>query len=203
MSLFAGNRAKGESQNGGNKKVKLCKFFVKQTFLTPWHPHLFCFLETPVLRFALLPYYHDLGQSMWVLLKFVSSVFLPNMSLYWLLGLYHVGLRFNLLNLIFFLLCLCLSPIFVFFNLLGCVWLLWLDFFNALLQHFNWILESLKYLFQLILLLIGFFYVFLLCYYFFCVLFQNFSLVSRFSVCIAGHILELLTCIDVIQGIMC
>ena len=65
-------------------------------------------------------------------------------------------------------------------------------------------LESLKYLFQLILLLIGFFYIFLLFYYyFFCVLFQNFSLVSRFIVCIAGHVLELLICIDVIQGILC
>ena len=67
-------RKKGESQNGCFKKTKHVKFSGKRTFLTPWYAHVrvrirgkkcsffwkfdvFCFLETPVLRFALLPYY--------------------------------------------------------------------------------------------------------------------------------------------------
>ena len=33
-------RQKGEFQNGGNKKKKLCKFSEKLTFLTPWHAHV-------------------------------------------------------------------------------------------------------------------------------------------------------------------
>ena len=66
-------RKKGKSQNGCFKKTKHVKFSEKRLFLTPWYPHvcvsggkkcsffgkfgLLCFLKTPVLRFALLPYY--------------------------------------------------------------------------------------------------------------------------------------------------
>ena len=63
-------RQKGESQNGCLKKTKYAKFSEKRTFLTPCtlltrpiYRHFFgqfgvpCFLQTPVLRFALLPYY--------------------------------------------------------------------------------------------------------------------------------------------------
>ena len=64
-------RQKSESQNGCFKKTKHAKFFEKGTFLTPWYPHVLegkkcsffgkfgvlCFLETPVLRFSVLPYY--------------------------------------------------------------------------------------------------------------------------------------------------
>ena len=60
-------RQKGESQNGCFKKAKHAKIFEKQTFLTSvsrgkkclffGNFGVLCFLETPVLRFALLPYY--------------------------------------------------------------------------------------------------------------------------------------------------
>ena len=67
-------RQKDESQNGCFKKTKHVKFPEKQTFLTSWYTHVhdrvsrgkcsffgkfgvLCFLETPVLRFALLRYY--------------------------------------------------------------------------------------------------------------------------------------------------
>ena len=66
-------RQKGESQNGCLKKTKHAKVSEKRTFLTPWYAHVcvsggkkcsffekfgvLCFLETPVFRFALLPYY--------------------------------------------------------------------------------------------------------------------------------------------------
>ena len=53
-------RQKGESQNGCFKKTKHVKFSEKRTFLTPWLAHVrgvLCFLGTPVLRLALLPYY--------------------------------------------------------------------------------------------------------------------------------------------------
>ena len=67
-------RQKGESQNGCFKKTHHAKFFEKLTVL-PSDTHTYvcisggkkclffgkfgvlCFLETPVLRFALLPYY--------------------------------------------------------------------------------------------------------------------------------------------------
>ena len=73
MSVIRPIRPKGESQNGCFKKTKHTK---KRTFLTPWYAHepnlcasrvkkcsffrkfgMLCCLETPVLRFALLPYY--------------------------------------------------------------------------------------------------------------------------------------------------
>ena len=54
-------------QNGCFKKTKHARFSEKQTFLTPWYAHIrcsffgkfgvLCFVETLVLRFALLPYY--------------------------------------------------------------------------------------------------------------------------------------------------
>ena len=67
-------RQKGESQNGFFKKTKHAKFSEKLIFLTPWYSHVRlrirgkkcsfygkfgvpCFLETPVLRFAILTYY--------------------------------------------------------------------------------------------------------------------------------------------------
>ena len=63
-----------ESQNGCFKKKTHVKFSKKRTFLTLWYAHVrvrirgsemfdfgkfgaLCFLETPILRFALLPYY--------------------------------------------------------------------------------------------------------------------------------------------------
>ena len=71
---IVGNKAKGESQNGCFKKAKYAKFSEKRTFLTPDMHTDVCvsgdkkcsffgklgvlsFLETLVLRFALLPYY--------------------------------------------------------------------------------------------------------------------------------------------------
>ena len=133
--------------------------------------------------FPLLP---GPGSIHMITFKIRALGFLPNMSLYWLLGFYDVGLRFNLLDLNFFLLFLYLSLIFVFFSI--CL---------VLCDCCDLICSMHCYL------LIGFFYIFLLFYYyFFCVLFQNFSLVSRFIVCI-GHVLELLICIDVIQGNLC
>ena len=71
-------REKGESQNGCFKKTKHAKFSAKTNTFTPWYAHVcayqgiknvcfcgkfgvFCFLETPVLRFALLPYYRRIG----------------------------------------------------------------------------------------------------------------------------------------------
>ena len=64
-------RQKGESQNGRFKKAKHAKISEKQTFLTSLHVcvsggkkcllfgnfGMLRFLETPVLRFELLPYY--------------------------------------------------------------------------------------------------------------------------------------------------
>ena len=67
-------RRKGESQNGCFKKTKHTKFFEKRTFLPSDTPPyvcvsggkkcsffenfgVLCFLETPVLRFGLLPFY--------------------------------------------------------------------------------------------------------------------------------------------------
>ena len=62
-------RQKDKSQNGCFKKTKHVKFSEKRTFLTPCAYQgvrnvrffgkfsVLCFLETPVLRFALLPYY--------------------------------------------------------------------------------------------------------------------------------------------------
>ena len=67
-------RQKGESQNGCFKSTEHAKSSEKRTFLHPWYAHVrelirgkkcsffekfgvLCFLETPVLRFALLPYY--------------------------------------------------------------------------------------------------------------------------------------------------
>ena len=60
----------GESQNGCNKKTKHTKFSEKRQYLTHTHAcvsgvkkcsifkfGMLCFLVTPVLRFALLPYY--------------------------------------------------------------------------------------------------------------------------------------------------
>ena len=55
-------RQMGESQNVCFKKAKHNKLSEKRTFLTPWYVVLF-FLETPVLRFALLPYYRRIEQS--------------------------------------------------------------------------------------------------------------------------------------------
>ena len=66
-------RQKGKSQNGCFKKTKHVKFSEKQIFLTPWYTRVsggkknlffgkfdvLCFLETPVLRFTLLPYYRQ------------------------------------------------------------------------------------------------------------------------------------------------
>ena len=60
MNISSVTRQKGESQNGCFKKAKHAKISEKQTFLTSWYAHVrfgvLCFLETPVLRFTLLPY---------------------------------------------------------------------------------------------------------------------------------------------------
>ena len=54
-------RQKGESQDGCFKKTKHVRFSEKRTFLKKcsffWKFDVLCFLETPVLRFALWPYY--------------------------------------------------------------------------------------------------------------------------------------------------
>ena len=63
-------RQKGESQNGCFKKAKhakisekmfvlfVCLFFEKCLFFGNFD--ILCFLETPVLRFALFPYYRQI-----------------------------------------------------------------------------------------------------------------------------------------------
>ena len=56
-------RQKGESHNGCFKKTKHVKFTEKRTFFTLWYAHVWNLwkdLETPVLRFVFLPYYHFL-----------------------------------------------------------------------------------------------------------------------------------------------
>ena len=74
---FVGNKEKGRISKRVFKKTKQMKFSEKQTFLTPWYAHarnteskkwsffgkfgVLCFLETPVLRFPLLPYCRQLG----------------------------------------------------------------------------------------------------------------------------------------------
>ena len=67
-------RQKSESHNGCFKKTKHAEILEKLTFLNPWYAHVcvpirgkkysflgkfgvLCFLETPVLRFSILPYY--------------------------------------------------------------------------------------------------------------------------------------------------
>ena len=76
-------RQKGESQNGCFTKTKHAKFPEKQTFLTPRYMcvsegkkcsffekfEVLCFRETPVLRFALLPYYRRLSLMIIILLS--------------------------------------------------------------------------------------------------------------------------------------
>ena len=74
VNLSSGIRQKGESQNGCFKKAKHAKISEKQTFLTPvcvsggkkclffGNFGVLCFLETPVLRFAPLPYYRRYKQ---------------------------------------------------------------------------------------------------------------------------------------------
>ena len=55
-------RQNGESQNGRYKKTKHTKFYEERTFFTLRYAHghgLLCFLATPVLRFAVLPYYRQ------------------------------------------------------------------------------------------------------------------------------------------------
>ena len=56
-------RQKGESQNGCFKKNKARQIFRKTNISYPlirthtWESGVLCFLVTPILRFALLPYY--------------------------------------------------------------------------------------------------------------------------------------------------
>ena len=92
-------RQKGESQNGCFKKKKHVKFSEKQTFLTPWYTHVcvlggkkcsffgkfdvLCFLETPVSRFALLPYYR------WIGLIWVKIDILLQLCVYEILVTFH------------------------------------------------------------------------------------------------------------------
>ena len=81
-------RQKGESQNGCFKKTKHAKCLEKRTSLTPWYAHVrvrsggkkssffgkfgvLYFLETPVLRVAILPYYRrfiNLSLNQWSLI---------------------------------------------------------------------------------------------------------------------------------------
>ena len=87
-------RQKGESQNKCFKKIKHAKFSEKLTFLIPryahvqepirrWEMFLFskicvlCFLETPILRFALLPYYRRYKESLYI---FSKNIFLQAIS---------------------------------------------------------------------------------------------------------------------------
>ena len=76
LGFFVGIKAKGRiSKNERFKKKNHAKFSVKRTFLIPWYAHVsgskkcsfygkfgvLCFLETPVFRFAFLPYYRRLN----------------------------------------------------------------------------------------------------------------------------------------------
>ena len=55
--ISLGIRQKGESQNGCFKKAKHAKISEKQTCLFFGNFGVLYFLETPVLRFSLSPYY--------------------------------------------------------------------------------------------------------------------------------------------------
>ena len=84
-------RQKTESQNGCFKKTKHAKFSERRRFLPPdKHTYLcvsgsknrsffgkfgmFCFLEKPVLRFALLPYYRHFAVVNWRKRKWLINV---------------------------------------------------------------------------------------------------------------------------------
>ena len=80
---FVRNKAKGESQNGVSRKQSTPDFPKNEYFLPPG-THMYvcvsgskkcsffgkfgvlCFLETPVLRFALLPYYRQVVKVCWL-----------------------------------------------------------------------------------------------------------------------------------------
>ena len=57
--ISSGTRQKGESQNGCFKNAKHAKISEKQTCLFFRNFGMLWFLETPVLKFALLPYYRQ------------------------------------------------------------------------------------------------------------------------------------------------
>ena len=83
---LVGNKAKGRISKGYFKKTKRVKFSEKLIFLTPWYVLLIrtrmctyqvvtsfsqkfgmlCFLETPVLRFALMLYYRRYITNIWI-----------------------------------------------------------------------------------------------------------------------------------------
>ena len=85
---FVGNKAKGQSQNGGNKKARHAKFSEKRTFLTYemfvswkiWRALLSCYLRFMICLItdeALLPYYrryHMKIKKLWV--YFIIKIFL-------------------------------------------------------------------------------------------------------------------------------
>ena len=84
-------RQKGEPQNGCFKKTKHTKFSEKRTFLTPWYRKIWraLFLETPVLRFALLPYYRRISSFILIMIWFTTFwavkylIFFPSCKQLW------------------------------------------------------------------------------------------------------------------------
>ena len=108
-------RQKGKSQNRCFKKLKHAKFSEKRTFLIPWYAHVgthtyvcvsrgkkclffrnicvLCFLETPVLRFALLAYYRriwgyimarfQISATFWIVWEIKGRRLLSCRCLFW------------------------------------------------------------------------------------------------------------------------
>ena len=78
---IVGNKGKRANlKTGVWRKQSMSNFSKKQIFLTSWYAQVLCFLETPVLIFALLPYYRRniifeaLNSGMKIFLRDVSGV---------------------------------------------------------------------------------------------------------------------------------
>ena len=74
-------RQKGESQNGGYKKTKHVKFSEKLKFPFFGKFGVLCFLVTPVLRFAFLPYYQRYLLSLWKVNNVKNNRFMYSLTL--------------------------------------------------------------------------------------------------------------------------
>ena len=74
-------RQKGESQNGGYKKTKHVKFSEERKFPFFGKFGVLCFLVTPVLRFAFLPYYQRYLLSLWKVNNVKNNRFMYSLTL--------------------------------------------------------------------------------------------------------------------------
>ena len=80
---FVDNKAKGRISKRVLQENKTEQISLKLTFLTPWYAHA-CFLVTPVLKFALLPYYRPFMVIESLLVKlhefFMGYLSVPNIT---------------------------------------------------------------------------------------------------------------------------